>query len=129
MAKGPSAGVVAHVPEQLDELALGVTAVVTRNYEIFDRATRDFTAVTTIFTTPIVNTALRAFSVAFLRLTGWSAPEVDGVDWFDVDGEVDFGAARAALPDLLRALGVVAPARDQKHHHYCYLGVELTPLT
>lgn len=26
----------------------------------------------TIFTTPLVNTALRAFSVAFLRITGWT---------------------------------------------------------
>jgi len=40
----------------------------------------------TIFTTPIVNTLLRAFSVSFLRLTGWT-----------VEGSLPFGASKSVL--------------------------------
>ena len=40
----------------------------------------------TIFTTPIVNTLLRAFSVNFLRITGWT-----------VEGSLPFGASKSVL--------------------------------
>jgi 1-acyl-sn-glycerol-3-phosphate acyltransferase len=40
----------------------------------------------TIFTTPVVNTLLRGFSVAFLKLTGWK-----------IDGAADAGQTRSVL--------------------------------
>jgi len=41
---------------------------------------------------------------AFRRAGEWSLRVSSGIDWFDVEGSLDFGGVAASLPDLLKAM-------------------------
>ena len=58
----------------------------------------------TIFTTPVVNTALRGLSLAFLRVKGWT-----------VEGSLPANAEKSVLPfgPVMRWLGGIAVNREQ----------------